>query len=981
MKHLLLLVTFTFLAATSFQQVVFYESFDGIAGPTAGGAGTYTFPAGWRLRNVDSRTPDAQVAYINEAWERREDFGQSVIDSCAFSTSYYSPAGAADDWMWTPLIGSLPANSVLSWRGRAMDPSYPDGYEVRIMTSAAGFPTGGTAVMGNQVTSSTLLYSTAAEASSWTTHSINLNAYAGQSVYIGFRNNSNDKYVLLIDDVKVQVVNNYDAQLTSVNAYEYKQVPKSQAVIPLGGTVKNVGQQTLTNVGLAATVLNSSNATVFGSSAFSVPTVAAGASVSFTLGNFIPPAPGTYTIEYYPFMTQGDQQTNNDTLRRTVVITDSVFARDDGIPIGQLGIGAGNGYMGTSFTLTTSVEARSVVASFTRGYAGRKYACVIWNTTVAGVPNSIIASTDTLLYPDDNALLDTLPIHSGYVLLSPGKYVVTAIEFDSTLAIAQTANIFTAGVNWTKWSTNPAWTNVETFGASFNKAFYLRVNLTVNNSSPVITSNGGGATAGISVAENNTAVTTVTATDADVASTVYYVLNGGADAAKFGINAATGALSFITPPDYENPADADANNTYVVVVRATDGARTDEQTITITITNVNEAPVITSGGGGATAGLSIAENIITITTLAANDQDAGTTLTYSLNGGADASKFSINSTTGALTFIAAPDFETPADADVNNTYIVIVRVSDGSLTDDQTITVTISNSNDNTPVITSNGGGSTASLSVLNPQQNVTIVTATDADGTLNPLSYSISGGADAADFTINASTGQLSFINPTDIHTPQDADLNNIYLVTVQVSDGTFTDNQAITVTVTGTMPVTLLRLRGWTTTSSNILEWTTVNEAGIDSYEIERSNDARSFIRAGILAAKQQTANDYHFADMQYQAVSFYRIKMKSRDGSSVYSQVIKLDRNSGIVSMKLYPNPVMNGSFALQLNNLPQHSYKAELFDAAGRRVMKQLIEHPGGTATIFMKLDPSIIKGVYLLAIRGEGLQFNERIIIE
>src|ERR1700754_571393 len=110
MKQLLFVVLFALIATVLPAQVVFYENFDHIPGPTAGGAGTYTFPTGWFLRNVDNRTPDGQVAYINEAWERREDFGLNVADSCAFSTSWYVPAGAADDWMWTPLIGPLPAN-------------------------------------------------------------------------------------------------------------------------------------------------------------------------------------------------------------------------------------------------------------------------------------------------------------------------------------------------------------------------------------------------------------------------------------------------------------------------------------------------------------------------------------------------------------------------------------------------------------------------------------------------------------------------------------------------------------------------------------------------------------------------------------------------------------------------------------------------------------------------------------------------------
>ena len=53
------------------------------------------------------------------------------------------------------------------------------------------------------------------------------------------------------------------------------------------------------------------------------------------------------------------------------------------------------------------------------------------------------------------------------------------------------------------------------------------------NQPPVITSNGGGDTAAIAVAENATAVTTVTATDADLGDSLTYAISGGADAARF----------------------------------------------------------------------------------------------------------------------------------------------------------------------------------------------------------------------------------------------------------------------------------------------------------------------------------------------------------------------------------------------------------------------------------------------------------------
>jgi serralysin len=71
---------------------------------------------------------------------------------------------------------------------------------------------------------------------------------------------------------------------------------------------------------------------------------------------------------------------------------------------------------------------------------------------------------------------------------------------------------------------------------------------------PTITSNGGGDSATISVPENLTAVTIVTATDLDHGTTLQYSIIGGTDASLFHIDSATGALSLIAVPDFEAPA-------------------------------------------------------------------------------------------------------------------------------------------------------------------------------------------------------------------------------------------------------------------------------------------------------------------------------------------------------------------------------------------------------------------------------------------
>ena len=87
--------------------------------------------------------------------------------------------------------------------------------------------------------------------------------------------------------------------------------------------------------------------------------------------------------------------------------------------------------------------------------------------------------------------------------------------------------------------------------------------------------------------------------------TVTWTLEG-TDAGHFTIDRDTGVLSFNSPPDFESPADADKKNTYELAVVATDvDTHSDRVDFAITVTDVNEGPVIRLEG---TATTSVREN-------------------------------------------------------------------------------------------------------------------------------------------------------------------------------------------------------------------------------------------------------------------------------------------------------------------------------------------------------------------------------------
>ena len=375
--------------------------------------------------------------------------------------------------------------------------------------------------------------------------------------------------------------------------------------------------------------------------------------------------------------------------------------------------------------------------------------------------------------------------------------------------------------------------------ASWNAANYfvdVQFQAGAANTAPTITSGN------YTVAENATAVGSVTATDAQ-SNPITYAIAGGADAAKFTINATTGALSFITAPDYETPTDVGANNVYDIIVSASDGiAPATTKAVTVTVTDVaeNTAPVIISGN------YTVPENSTAVGSVTATDAQ-NNTITYAIAGGADASKFTINASTGALSFISAPNYEAPTDVGANNVYDIIVSASDGiAPATTKAVTVTVTDVAENTaPTIT------TTNISVAENSVVAGNVVATDAQS--NPITYAIAGGADAAKFTINATTGQLQFVTRPNYEAPHDVGANNVYDLIVSASDGIApATTKAITVTVTNVSDVTELLNSAPSITSANYTVAENSTTAGTVTATDANGNVITYGISGGVDAAR---------------------------------------------------------------------------------------------------------------------------------
>ena len=253
-------------------------------------------------------------------------------------------------------------------------------------------------------------------------------------------------------------------------------------------------------------------------------------------------------------------------------------------------------------------------------------------------------------------------------------------------------------------------------------------------------------------AENQTAIGSVSATDADSESISFSVSGDEL------VITSAGVLSFVAAPDYE------VKKTYTATVTASDGINETAQAITVNVTDVDDvAPVFTSA-----AAFSAAENQTSIGTVTATDVDSAS-ITFSV----ESDEIAI-SAGGILSFIA------PADFEVKSAYSVVVTATDGANSSTQTVSVTVTDANDNAPIIDSSP--------VFNAAENQTAigsVSATDADSA--SISFTVSG-----DELVITSVGVLSFVAAPDY------EVKKTYTATVTASDGVNETAQAITVNVT---------------------------------------------------------------------------------------------------------------------------------------------------------------------------------------
>ena len=243
----------------------------------------------------------------------------------------------------------------------------------------------------------------------------------------------------------------------------------------------------------------------------------------------------------------------------------------------------------------------------------------------------------------------------------------------------------------------------------------VTIQVTDVNEPPTVSQRGVTVTgqATVSHPENDTtAVATYRAVGPDAAGARWSL--SGPDASAFSIP--NGELIFVSPPDFENAADANTDNVYSVSVMVTSGTFDDELGVTVSITNVDEP-------GTVSITPTTRPRVGTELTAALTDEDgttSGESWQWARSTSATGPWASISSNGTSATY-------TPVDGDANNYLRVTASYTDpqgSGKSESATTTATVLG-------VTATPNDGTVSVSSAQPTVG-TAVTArlTDPDGT-----------------------------------------------------------------------------------------------------------------------------------------------------------------------------------------------------------------------------------------------------------
>ncbi len=188
------------------------------------------------------------------------------------------------------------------------------------------------------------------------------------------------------------------------------------------------------------------------------------------------------------------------------------------------------------------------------------------------------------------------------------------------------------------------------------------------------------------------------------------------------------------------------------------------------------------------------------------------------------------------------------------------------------------------------------------------------------------------------------------------------------------------------GTLATVVTTLKAWPLAKGIQVEWQTATEQGIQQYQAERSADGQTFTKMGTAVQPRNSNNTetYNITDQQPNAGdNYYRIKVQSKDGTAIYSNVVLIKMQKGKASINVYPNPVIRKQqLHLTLQNMAAGKYTLQLFGSDGKQLMQRTMQYDGQTTTQQLNLPLSIAAGSYRLVLLDEkGNEWKQQVVVQ
>jgi hypothetical protein len=173
--------------------------------------------------------------------------------------------------------------------------------------------------------------------------------------------------------------------------------------------------------------------------------------------------------------------------------------------------------------------------------------------------------------------------------------------------------------------------------------------------------------------------------------------------------------------------------------------------------------------------------------------------------------------------------------------------------------------------------------------------------------------------------------------------------------------------------LPVKLITFNGKEISTGILLNWTTATEDNFDYFQIERADETLAFNtivshipgKGGVNVATSYTYSDY----VPIQGKNYYRLKSIDLDGSYEYSNVIMVYTSAGNSNIKLYPNPVNERTFTLELQDNMGLPVNLLLVDRLGRSLYSEILS----ANTTQIHLPASIETGIYFVKLSSARKQ--------